>query len=293
MSRPGVGGEGQDIPGTMVFATYNLWGLGDPWRYTVERGIVRGAVPGSPATTLRPPGGSWSRRFPLVVMALEQAAADAIGLQEVCLDPETGISHAERIASSLGYHYAFQQVTHADYGGGAVPTGLAVLSRWPVQGWNDVPLPSTPETEQYALHALIEAPSRALDLIVVHLSPRSEEAQSAAVRQLLDYVDSLPSGRPAVLVGDFNAPPDSVAIRSLTSAPARGDTLCDVWQQANPMDPGATMPSHAPVVRLDYLFVSPEVRVIRAERLGELPDPDGFYPSDHLGVSATLRFRGT
>src|SRR5439155_1029100 len=121
------------------------------------------------------------------------------------------------------------------------------------------PLSSTPDAEQYALHALIEASSGALDLSVVHLAPRSEEARSAAVLQLLDYVDILPSERPVVLVGDFNAPPDSVAIRSLTSAPARGDTLRDAWQQANPMDAGLTMPSHAPVVRLDYLFVSPGV----------------------------------
>jgi endonuclease/exonuclease/phosphatase family metal-dependent hydrolase len=227
-----------------------------------------------------------------VVRALEQTRADVIGLQEVCLDPETGLTHAERLAGHLGYHHAFHPVTLADYGDGAVATGLAVLSRWPVQRWDDVPLPSTPDAEQYAMHALIEAPAAALDLIVVHLTPRGDEAQVAAVTRLLNSMDMLPPGRPAFLVGDFNAPPESVAIRSLTSTRFREDTLHDAWQQAHPSDLGATMPSHAPVVRLDYLFISPGVSVSRADRMGDQPDPDGFYPSDHLGVTATLHLPG-
>jgi endonuclease/exonuclease/phosphatase family metal-dependent hydrolase len=49
------------------------------------------------------------------------------------------------------------------------------------------------------------------------------------------------------------------------------------------------MPSHAPTARIDYILVGGGLRVLSAARLGDQSDGDGFYPSDHLGVVATLR----
>jgi endonuclease/exonuclease/phosphatase family metal-dependent hydrolase len=277
----------------VIVATYNLWGHGEPWRYMAGRGIVRGAVPESPAVTLRLLTGLWSRRARLVARALDKVRPDLVGLQEVCRDPAGDtVSQADELASVLGLRCAFHPVTEVDYGSGPLVSGLGVLSRHPIVRCDEVALPSAAETEQYALHAVIEAPIGRVDLIVVHLTLRSDAAQLAGVERLLAYVDGLPAEGSTIVLGDFNAVPESPAIQALiggSTAGGRRGLLRDAWREAHPTASGPTMPSHAPVARLDYIFIGPGLAITQAMRLGEQPDADGFYSSDHLGVAATLR----
>jgi len=282
-----------------MVATYNLWGHGEPWRYMAGRGIVRGAAPGSPAVTLQLPSGIWPRRARLVARALDAVGPDLVGLQEVCGDPaEHGVSHAEELARQLGLRWAFHPVTQVDYGGGPFASGLGVLSRHPIVRCDDVPLPSAPDAEQYALHAVIEAPIGRVNLIVVHLTPRCEEAQFAAVERLFAYLEGLPSEATSIVVGDFNAVPESPPMQALVVTATGGHhrALRDAWSEAQATrargapEPGPTMPSHAPTSRIDYILVGPGPSIVQAVRLGEQPDSEGFYASDHLGVAATLRF---
>jgi endonuclease/exonuclease/phosphatase family metal-dependent hydrolase len=274
----------------MVVATWNLWGFGEPWRYMAGRGIVRGAVPGSPAVTLRLPAGAWQVRRPLVSQALAGVRPDLVGLQEVSLVPATGTSQADQIAADLGLHCLFRPVTTTDYDGGSIAAGLAVLSRFPIAECQEVPLPMPEGTQQYALHVVVAGPAGALDALIVHLTPRSEAAQVAAVHRLRSFLRALPEERPCLLMGDFNCAPGSQALEALAEArEGEPKALRDAWQVVHPADAGPTMPSEGPVVRLDYLFMSPTLAVERAERIGGQPDADGFYPSDHLGVAVTLR----
>jgi endonuclease/exonuclease/phosphatase family metal-dependent hydrolase len=273
----------------MVVATYNLWGLGEPWTYTAGRGESRGAVPGSPAATLRLPDGLWPRRRALIARALQTVQPDLVGLQEVACDPAAGTSQAEQLALDLGLACAFEPAS-----------GLAVLSRCPIRRWEAMPLPSEGSDSQTALRVEVEHREGALDLRVVHLttrsegpsfaaSPRKEAAQLAAVEDLLASLDALPAARAVIVLGDFNNEPDSATLQALTRGMGKR-ALRDAWKAANPTDPGLTVPSQAPAVRLDYILVSPHLAVEQAVRFGQVPDADGFYPSDHLGVAATLRF---
>jgi endonuclease/exonuclease/phosphatase family metal-dependent hydrolase len=52
----------------------------------------------------------------------------------------------------------------------------------------------------------------------------------------------------------------------------------------------ATMPSHDPAVTLDYIFVR-NVEVKRCWAVGSAADAMGYYPSDHLGLAASLEPR--
>jgi endonuclease/exonuclease/phosphatase family metal-dependent hydrolase len=82
------------------------------------------------------------------------------------------------------------------------------------------------------------------------------------------------------------------AIQRLTELmllPERARRPRDAWQIANSSAAGATMPSHAPVSRIGYMLVSDGFAVMDASLIGAIPDGDGFYPSDHPGVAATLR----
>jgi endonuclease/exonuclease/phosphatase family metal-dependent hydrolase len=250
---------------TLVVATYNLWGGGEPWRYTAERGIARGAVPSSPATTLRPSEGVWARRRRLIAGALGRARPDVVGLQEVTDAPPM----ADHIAADLG-------------GQVAAAGGLALLARHPILRSTYLPLPSPPEAEmrQGALLAEVGTPSGPIEVVSLHVTPRSEPARLAALQELLRRL----GGRRPLVVGDFNAPPEGATLRLMADAGWR-----DAWAGAHPADPGPTMPGHAPVVRIDYVLLPAGVDVLAATRLGEEPDADGFYPSDHLGLAATVR----
>jgi endonuclease/exonuclease/phosphatase family metal-dependent hydrolase len=276
---------------TVTVATFNAWGMHEPWRYTLHRRITRGAAWGSPATTLRPADGVWPRRRRLLATALAGAGADIVALQEVCDLAPAGVAadQAGQLAQDLGLHHCFAPQQGEWYTGITYPTGLAVLSRYPLRRQALVPLPQPGAPGERggspaALHAVLDTPAGGVDLLVVHLTPRSAAAQLAGVEALLAYLDTLPSGGTPLVVGDFNASPDTPAIARMRGA------LRDTWGVVHGEAVGATMPSHAPVVRLDYLFVGAGPVLGQTTLLGDEPDGEGFYPSDHLGVAAVLRW---
>lgn len=278
----------------MSVATVNLCGMHEPWPYTLHRWVVRGATPGSPATTLRLAGGVWPRRRRLLATALAAARADVVALQEVHdLAPlGSATDQAAQLAGDLGLHCCLVPLAEYDYTSAVYPTGLAVLTRHPVQRHAVAPVPQ-PEGAAArggvpaVLHVPLETTGGGLDLVVVHLTPRSPAGQVAGVATLLAHLTVLPPDRTPVVVGDFNTTPDAPAVMQM-----RG-TLRDAWAVVHGGGGGgATMPSHAPVARLDYAYVGGGPLVTGATLLGDRPDADGFYPSDHLGLTVTLRWPG-
>jgi endonuclease/exonuclease/phosphatase family metal-dependent hydrolase len=93
----------------------------------------------------------------------------------------------------------------------------------------------------------------------------------AEMRSLLETAT-----QPVVVGADLNASPDDPGPRALASQ------LTDVWAQVGDGD-GFTFPAAAPTARIDYLFVGPGVRALRAWTAGGTV-------SDHLMVVADLRF---
>jgi endonuclease/exonuclease/phosphatase family metal-dependent hydrolase len=262
--------------------TFNVWRIGEPWRYAEERDVVRGAVPGSAAVSMRPPEGVWERRFPLIAGALEQAELDVVGLQEVSDETPTGGPLVDRLCARLRTRQA-----------GDPATGLAVLTRHEVRSWSLVRM-AAPETTAEAdrgygsdrvLHAVIAMPDGDLDFVVVHWSPGPHAARTAAADWLRTYVAGLPR-RPLVIVGDLNTGGlDTPELSLLVKGPR---PLVDAWSATRSAGTGCTMPSHGPAVRLDYVLVGQGLRPVDAGLIGDTPDADGFYPSDHLGVVATV-----
>jgi endonuclease/exonuclease/phosphatase family metal-dependent hydrolase len=81
--------------------------------------------------------------------------------------------------------------------------------------------------------------------------------------------------QPVVVGADLNASLDEPGPRALAGQ------LTDVWAQVGDGD-GATFPATGPTARIDYLFVGPGVRALRAWTAGGTV-------SDHLMVVADLR----
>ena len=248
--------------------------------------------------------GPWDRRLPLIRDGLATLDADVVGLQEVLAFGALP-SQADEIAAGLGwnvYHAPAWQV------GGGLTFGNAILSRHRLFDTQCLPLPAPPELDSRAVvFARIDAPHGPLPVFVAHLTVQAHlcHVRRAQVVALADLVAELaPIGDPPpVVMGDFNAVPDSDEIRflrGLTSLDGRSVYFADCWLAAGASGPGYTydrrnpyaLRSHEPSNRIDYIFVRGPDAKLRGEPVAArlaLDEPtDGVWPSDHFAVVADI-----
>jgi endonuclease/exonuclease/phosphatase family metal-dependent hydrolase len=112
---------------------------------------------------------------------------------------------------------------------------------------------------------------------------------------------------PQILMGDFNARPESDEIRwlrGLTTLEGRRVHYQDAWERVHPGERGWTWASANPYTaplrflepdrRIDYIFVT----TMRKDGRGTIhdcgvifdrPEPDGAFASDHFGVLAEVQ----
>jgi endonuclease/exonuclease/phosphatase family metal-dependent hydrolase len=263
----------------MRVLTWNLW-----WRY-----------------------GPWQRRYDAIAATLAEANPDVCGLQEVWDDGERNL--AGELAGRLGLHWCWAPAAEGrDSEGNQVLIGNAVLSRWPIAGHEQVPLPTGNVGEgRVALHARIDAPGGTLPMFTTHLTyrPGASHVRTEQVRELASFVADRAADTvyPPVVTGDLNAEPDSDELRLLggllTAPVAPGLVLVDSWRYADPADPGFTWDrrngyqAHTviPDSRIDYILAGlhrhGRGRVQSARLAGNTP-VDGVWPSDHFAVVAEL-----
>lgn len=164
--------------------------------------------------------------------------------------------------------------------------GTLVLSRYPIRECRTLPLRRAQDgSEPRGLTlAVIEAGKTTLEVYNTHLHTRPEDRRLQG-EDIAAALDRAPR-RPAVLMGDLNARPDAAELAPLHQR------LRDAWQaagaaaQGNP--DGATSPAapdEAPANRIDYIFVSPGIRVVRVT----VPvDARTRLAADHYPVIADL-----
>jgi endonuclease/exonuclease/phosphatase family metal-dependent hydrolase len=188
--------------------------------------------------------------------------------------------------------------------------GNAALSRWPIARSTTFELPrSGTDERRVLLFAQVQSPFGDIPFFVTHLNWKFEEGhvREAQVREIAHCVEALAPGSafPAILVGDFNAEPESDEIRflhGLTSLNgARRVFFQDAFQFAGDGSPGFTYarrnpfaaPLGEPDRRIDYVFVHGRDERRRGEpveaRVCFDAPFEGTYPSDHFGVVANLR----
>lgn len=185
--------------------------------------------------------------------------------------------------------------------------GNALLSRWPILETQNWPLPVTERDDESRalLYALVDAPFGRIPVFVTHLSWRFHAADERAlqVRAIDEHVRTVTvaGGFPPILMGDFNAEPDSDEIRFLRGLSALGGRST-YWADCFGLvgeGTGATFArSNAfartlrePSRRIDYIFSRGPDRQLRGEPLAarvvlDQPSDDNVFPSDHYGVYA-------
>ena len=151
--------------------------------------------------------------------------------------------------------------------------GTAILSAWPLLANENIPLPrASPDNEQRGLLVLdADLDGEPFRLHNAHLGVSASERR-LQVEAILDEVDK--TSVPHALLGDFNARPGARELAPLF------ERFSDAWEVAGKGD-GFTFPASEPKARIDYVLVSPQLRVLRA-RVAALPG------SDHLPLVAEV-----
>lgn len=209
--------------------------------------------------------------------AIEAQRPDLLALQEVDVawSPRSDyVDEASWLARRLNMRSFFAPIYTRPPDRPAAPPGqfgLAVLSRFPIvaaqnhtltrvstQEANAEPVPTPGFAE-----VVVEVEGRPVRIFDAHLDFRPDPAVR---RTQVGEIVSIIGGRPCLLAGDFNAPPDTPELAPLW------DGLSDSLQHG-----GLTWPADSPTKRFDYVLVPAGTEVERAWVPGTLA-------SDHLPV---------
>jgi endonuclease/exonuclease/phosphatase family metal-dependent hydrolase len=248
--------------------------------------------------------GHWRSRREAILGVVRRCTPDVVCLQEVVAN-ERG-NQAEWLASELGdwsVAYAGEPLV-----AGTARFGNAVLSRWPIETDSSAQLPYVPD-ELEVQRVVVHARTGGVDVFSTHLAWQLHDAAlrerqvQALVRFVSECTDpAAPLG--PVVAGDFNAEPDSNAVRYLSGLASLDGTsvyLQDAWRLAGDGGSGITWSNRNPHAaldqepdrRIDYIFSGfrgrggggrpVECRVVADEPAG------GIWPSDHFGLLAVLQ----
>lgn len=211
-----------------------------------------------------------------IAEVLARLEPDIVALQELDVGRArtNRVDQAREIAARLDMACHF----HAALTVEAELYGDAILSSFPEKLIQVGPLPGHPLLTQLeprgALWLEVEIDGRPVQVINTHLGlmPREQQMQAAFLAGA-SWIGHPRCRGPKILLGDFNATGTSVVYRTLAAKlePAR--------RLAPARQPTSTFPSQLPVLRIDHLFVSPEIQV----RDVFAPfDPLTRVASDHL-----------
>ena len=252
--------------------------------------------------------GPYERRRELVREWVTRLDPDVIGFQEVLRGD--GVDTA-RDQVPDDFHVEFAS---------AIPFwlerkkefGNAVASRWPITDRDVIELPGERDERRVALSVTIDAPFGPLSFTSTHLNFKLHHGmiREQQVAALCDFaLRRRPrDGFPPIIVGDFNAEPDSSEIRYVSgfhSIGGRSVQFFDAWRVAGDGGPGYTWSNRndyarialEPDRRIDYIFAGYPIRMGEQFGLGHIErcevvcnhERDGVWPTDHFGVYAELR----
>ena len=215
-----------------------------------------------------------------IARVIRASGAGIAGLQEVDRNfakRSNWTDQAAELAERLHCHVAYGaniDLNPPAPGRPRIQFGNAVLTRYPIARWENTHLFRSPGEEQRGLlHVEVDVPGVPLHVYVTHLDAFSETDR---VRQAQQVVQLVGENCPAVLLGDFNARPQTPEISTLRAA------LSDTWTAAPGAGPLAPHPD-APAARIDYIFTSQRLRA--AWTRFSTDDPAA---SDHLPVVSRL-----
>lgn len=256
--------------------------------------------------------GPWRDRLRLLRAWIERLDPDLIGFQEVLRGE--GVDQLAELVEGRGYHTDYvpaMRLPDRDH----LEFGNAIASRWPIVDRATLELPDRGDWERRAaIMARIDSPHGAIGFACTHLHWRFHhghvrERQVEAIAEWA-WKRRPEGGLPPIVVGDFNAEPESDEIRymkGLHSIGGRSVAFLDAWAVAGDdglsgeAGRGITWSNRNPYARvefeprrrIDYVFVGLPGRegrgAVESCRVVCDEGEDGVWPTDHFAVFAELR----
>lgn len=207
-----------------------------------------------------------------IATVIQDAGAAIIGLQEV--DRFYGNrsqfqDQVKTLAKLLDFDYCYganlqEKSDHRDFQ--VSEYGIAILSQYPIESDHHILLESFGEEQRGVLNATISIGNQTMSIYNTHLGLDTRSRQSQ-VNELVSIIKA--ETDPCILLGDFNAHPNSKEILSLIMQSGLTESFQNV-QDAH------TFPSNKPKEKIDYIFISSTVKtwdpvVIQSNASDHLP----------------------
>ncbi len=193
--------------------------------------------------------------FNIMAQAIKRCDADIVGLNEMRgkgTHPEFD-SQCEILASLTGLKSVYFAKA-IDFKRG--PYGNGLISKYPIIKAETIPVPD-PKVKKYKgyyeTRCLLKAKlSNGLTVLVIHFGLNPDE-QENAVKTVMENLAS----KKCVLMGDFNVLPDNELLKPIR------ERMVDTAKFFN--GEKLSFPSDNPNRKIDYIFVSPDIKVISAD----------------------------
>jgi endonuclease/exonuclease/phosphatase family metal-dependent hydrolase len=233
-----------------------------------------------------------------IIDKLIEIDPDIIGLQEIneSLNGGGADNQAKVIADSLSAYfgipyYYYTAFTHLSWNN-QFREFIGIITKHPVEETGFFQLVAGVFPRKVVWNK-INTPLGTVNVFNIHLSYNSSSVRIQQVQQIILYIESIEPNHPAIgtiLTGDFNDAPNATSVQQLTNTGT--DTFyVSTYAYVNPGSPGFTMPSNAPNIKIDYVFLKNTASVAPFESAVVMNQPysGNNYCSDHLGVLTSFR----
>lgn len=228
----------------------------------------------------------WGGQFlPEIISLIKSENPDIVCLQEVIQDPDGGNNTAKIIANELGYEWIYEPIHEVDthilftrLESKKVIIGNAVLSKYKISSHKKHIL--SPDEKRIAVEANIDVNETHLNIISTHLVHTHQQDSDLQDLQVINLINAIPKEQ-SLVMGDFNAVPESNCISIISSVLNNTDEACETptWSV---YPEGCPMCNRQKVdTRLDYIFATKDLKT-------ESFKVNQSKGSDHLPVSVIV-----
>ncbi|HWY80081.1 MAG TPA: endonuclease/exonuclease/phosphatase family protein [Candidatus Sulfotelmatobacter sp.] len=205
---------------------------------------------------------------------LENINADIIGLQEV-MRKDNKIQLSDSLFKE--YQFVYAPAFQITKNGKTVDVGNAILSRYPILEYKIHNLSQT--DNRIAIEATIKVNNKILQVVCTHLVHTHQQASQIQDIQAENLVKIL-SETNSILVGDFNALPESNAVKTISKILRNTDSkLLPTWS-VYPEGCNSCLPLKI-IYKLDNIFVSKNLKTSSYQ-------VEASDASDHLPISIII-----
>ena len=211
--------------------------------------------------------------FEAMAAVIKKCAPDIVGLNEMYgkSHMEEYDSQTEKLSDLSGLtHYKFAEACTLEEG----TFGNGVLSKFPFSSIEIIPIPEEEiktGDQLYEPRCLLKVKyHNGLTVLITHFGLNHDE-HIHAVNTVIENLED----KKCVLMGDFNVTPDNAVLKPIQERLVDTATYFD--------KPYLTFPSKDPFKKIDYIFVSKDIKVISA-------DVPQLAVSDHLPHTVEIEF---